>query len=167
MNDAPIRRFYDSWPRFNDRLKDAVAGLTQEQLALRPSSAAWPLWATIGHLACQRVFWLCDFAGEPGKETTPFLNAAYHCPGDDDLVNVLDAQQLVSALDATFRIIEQCLDSWTVGSLPEVIRRPEFGPDWVMPRGEVIQRVHDHDVWHAAQVSQTLSAHGLARLDVW
>ena len=167
MNDAPIRRFYDSWPRFNDRLKDAVAGMTQEQLALRPSSAAWPLRATIGHLACQRVFWLCDFAGEPGKETTPFLNAAYHCPGDDDLVNVLDAQQLVSALDATFRIIEQCLDSWTVGSLPEVIRRPEFGPDWVMPRGEVIQRVHDHDVWHAAQVSQTLSAHGLARLDVW
>src|SRR5690606_15785836 len=40
VNDAPIRRFYDSWPRFNDRLKDAVAGLTQEQLALRPSSAA-------------------------------------------------------------------------------------------------------------------------------
>ena len=47
------------------------------------------MWATVGHLACQRVFWLCDFAGDPGAETTPFTNAVYHCPGDDDLDHVL------------------------------------------------------------------------------
>lgn len=167
MTDQPIRPFYSSWPRFQEGLIRAVGGLSDEDLALRPSADAWPLWATIGHLACQRVFWLCDFAGEPGKDTTPFPNAAHYCPGDDDLVNVLNAEQLMHALTVTFRVVERCLDTWTAASLGEVIRRPEFGPDWVMGRGEVIQRVHDHDVWHAGQVSQTLSANGRGRLGVW
>lgn len=35
--------------------------MTQEQLNIRPAPDRWPLWATIGHAACQRVFSLCDF----------------------------------------------------------------------------------------------------------
>ena len=65
---------------------------------MTPSPDRWPMWATVGHLACQRVFWLCDFAGEPGAETTPFTNAGYDCPGDDDLDHVLGAEALVEAL---------------------------------------------------------------------
>lgn len=166
MNQG-IRTFYSSWPGFNARLTERVAALTDEQLALKPHPGGWPLWATVGHLACQRVFWLCDFAGEPGAETTRFTNAAFNCPGDDDLENVLSPQELVEALVATFRIVEGCLHEWTPEYLEEVIRRPEFGPDWVMGRGAVIQRVYNHDVWHAGQVSQSLAANGLARLDVW
>jgi len=79
---------------YNQRLRDIVAAMTQEQLAIQPSPDRWPLWATVGHAACQRVFWLCDFAGEPGAETTPFTNATYNCPGDDDLEHVLSADAL-------------------------------------------------------------------------
>src|SRR4029453_3509958 len=90
-NNGPvsIRPAYSSWPTYNQRLRDAVSGLTDEQLALRSTPERWPMWATIGHTACQRVFWLCDFAGEPGADTTPFTNAGYDCPGDDDLEHVL------------------------------------------------------------------------------
>jgi len=66
------------WPQYNRRLRDVVGAMTDEQLAIRPSPKRWPIWATVGHTACQRVFWLCDFAGEPGAETTPFTNAAYN-----------------------------------------------------------------------------------------
>ena len=83
--------------------------------------------------ACQRVFWLCDFAGEPGAETTPFTNAAYDCPGDDDLEHVLSADDLVEALDSTFRIVEGCLDRWTPPMLEEEIRRPRVGRPWCTP----------------------------------
>ena len=144
-----IRPAYSSWPKYNQRLLEAIAGLTDEQLALRPTPERWPMWATVGHAACQRVFWLCDFAGEPGAETTRFTDAGNNCPGDDDLENVLDAGQLVEALDSTFRIVEGCLDRWTLEMLDEEIRRPDYGPDWVHLRGSVIQRVFSHDVWHA------------------
>ena len=69
-----VRSAFIKWPHFNAQLRDTVAGLTGEQLAKQPSPARWPMWATIGHLACQRVFNLCDAAGEPGAETTPFTS---------------------------------------------------------------------------------------------
>ncbi len=162
-----IRPAYEAWPTYQRGLRAAVAGLTDEQLAIRPSPERWPLWATIGHLACQRVFWLCDFAGEPGAETTPFPNAGYDCPGDDDLEHVLTADQLVEALDSTFRIVEACLDGWTMEMLSEEIRHPEWGDDWTHTRGWAIQRVFSHDVYHCAEVNEALSRAGLPQIDLW
>jgi uncharacterized damage-inducible protein DinB len=167
VDDMTIRPAYSTWPRYNRHLRDVVAALTDDQLALRPSPERWPLWATVGHAACQRVFWLCDFAGEPGAETTPFTNAAYNCPGDDDLEHVLDAGQLVAALDSTFRIVEACLDRWTLAVLDEEVRRPEWDPSWVHTRGAVVQRVFSHDVYHCAEINETLSRAGLPLVDLW
>lgn len=141
--------------------------MTDEQLALRPSSERWPIWATVGHTACQRVFWLCDFAGEPGAETTPFTNAGNDCPGDDDLEHVLNAYKLAEALGSTFRIVEQCMDGWTVDSLAEVLRRVDWDETWVHSRGSVIQRVFAHDVYHIAEVNETLGIAGLPQIDLW
>jgi hypothetical protein len=167
MSPETIRPAYSMWPEYNRRFRDVVAALTDEQLALRPSPDRWPLWATVGHTACQRVFWLCDFAGEPGAETTRFTDAGHNCPGDDDLETVLSSAQLVEALDSTFDIVERCLDRWTLASLGEVLRRPEWDESWVHTRGSVIQRVFSHDVWHAAELSEALGSAGLAQVDLW
>lgn len=164
---ATIRPAYSKWPDYNRRLRDVVAGLTDEQLAIQPTPARWPLWATVGHAACQRVFWLCVFAGEPGAETTPFTNAGYSCPGDEDLEHVLGAQDLAHALDSTFRIVEGCLDRWTLDMLDDVIRRPEWDGTWVHTRGSVIQRLYTHDVYHSAELNEALGLAGLQQVDLW
>lgn len=162
-----IRPAYSKWPEYNRILRNVVAAMTEEQLAIQPSPDRWPLWATIGHQACQRVFWLCAFAGEPGKETTPFPNAVYDCPGDDDLEHVLNAGQLASALDSTFAIVEACLDRWTIDVLDEVLRRPEWDDSWVHTRGSVIQRVFSHDVCHIAELNEALGIAGRPLVDLW
>jgi uncharacterized damage-inducible protein DinB len=167
MSDVTIRPAYGTWPKYNQRLRDAVAALTDEQLAIQPSPERWPLWATVGHTACQRVFWLCDFAGEPGADTTPFTNAAFNCPGDDDLEHVLSAVALAEALDSTFKIVERCLDCWTPDMLKEEIRRPEWDASWVHTRGWVIQRVLSHDVYHTAELNEALGIAGLPQVDLW
>jgi hypothetical protein len=160
-----IRAAYPSWSHYNRRLRDSVAALTDAQLAVQPSPERWPLWATIGHLACQRVFWICDFGGEPGADTTPFTDASYNCPGDDDLENVLGADALVAALDSTFRIVEGCLDRWTPEMLSDELRRPES--DRVHTRGWVIQRVFAHDVSHIAELNEALGLAGVPQIDLW
>jgi uncharacterized damage-inducible protein DinB len=162
-----IRPAYRMWPRYQERLRDAIARMTDEQLAIQPTPERWPLWATVGHLACQRVFWLCVFAGESGVETTPFPNSAFDCPGDDDLEHVWSGDRLVGALDSTFRIVEGCLDAWTLEMLDEEIRRPEWDASWVHTRGSVIQRVFSHDIWHAAEVNEALGNAGLPQIDLW
>ncbi len=167
MSDPTVRPAFSLWPAYNRRLRDVVAAMSGEQLAIRPSPERWPLWATIGHLACQRVFWLCDFAGEPGAETTRFTNAGYDCPGDDDLEHVLDPSQLAEALDSTFRIVDRCLDRWTMSMLTEELRRPEWDATWVHSRGWVIQRVLTHDIHHCAELNETLGGHDLPQIDLW
>jgi hypothetical protein len=167
MSERAIRPAFSSWPAYARKLRDRVAALTDEQLALQATPERWPMWASVGHLACQRVFWLCDFAGEPGAETTRFTNAGYDCPGDDDLEHVLDAGELVEALDSTFRIVERCLDTWTFESLEEVLRRPEWDDSWVHTRGWVIQRVFSHDLYHIAELNETLGRAGLPQIDLW
>jgi hypothetical protein len=167
VTDPTIRPAYSLWPQVNRSLREVVAAMTDEQLAIRPSSERWPLWATVGHLACQRVFWLCDFAGEPGAETTPFTNAAYSCPGDEDLEHVLGAGDLVAALDSTFRIVEGCLDRWTMEMLGEEIRQPEWDGSWVRSRGSVIQRVFTHDIAHCAELNEALGIAGLPQIELW
>jgi hypothetical protein len=167
MSGLTIRPAYSTWPTYNLRLREAVAAMTEDQLAIQPSPERWPTWATVGHTACQRVFWLCDFAGAPGAGTTPFTNAAYNCPGDDDLEHVFSAEALVDALDVTFRIVENCLDQWTIDMLDEEIRREDFGANWVHTRGAVIQRVFSHDVYHCAELNETLGVAGLPQIDLW
>jgi uncharacterized damage-inducible protein DinB len=167
MSTTTIRPAYSMWPEYNRRLRDVVAAMTDEQLATRPSADRWPTWATVGHTACQRVFWLCDFAGEPGAETTPFPEAGHNCPGDDDLEHVLNATQLADSLDASFRIVEACLDRWTLEMLDEKLRRPEWDESWVHTRGAVLQRVFSHDVYHCAELNDTFKVAGLPQIDLW
>ncbi len=135
MSDLTIRVAYPKWPYYNKQLRAVVAGLSAEQLAIQPTPERWPLWASIGHLACQRVFGLCVVAGEPGAETTRFTNSAWDCPGDDDLEHVLGVDELVEALDSTFRIVEGCLDRWTPDMLAEVIRHDDWGDREARTRG--------------------------------
>lgn len=167
MSSPTIRPAYSNWPRYDRALRAVVAGLTEEQLAIQPSPDRWPLWATIGHAACQRVSWLCGFAGEPGAESTPFPDALHRCPGDEYLEPPMSAQDLVEALDSTFRIIENVLDRWTVNMLDEEIRRTFGDEEWVHTRGSVIQRVFAHDVYHSAELNETFGTAGLQRIDFW
>lgn len=163
-----IRPAYSIWPEYNRRLRDAVAAMTDEQLAFRPSPERWPLWATVGHAACQRVFWLCVYAGEPGADTTPFTNSGYVCPGDEDMETVFGPAALADALDSTFRIVERCLDTWTIESLGDEIRHPEWpGDGWTHTRGWAIQRVFVHDLSHIAELNESLAAIGLPRIELW
>jgi hypothetical protein len=167
MGTPSIRPAYSNWPKYNQRLRDVVATLTDEQLAIHPSPARWPLWATVGHAACQRVSWLCGFAGEPGAERTPFPDALHSCPGDEYLEPSMNAAALVAALDSTFRIVEGCLDRWTPDMLDEEIRRTFGDEEWVHTRGSVIQRVFSHDVYHCAELNEALGNAGLPQVELW
>ena len=80
---------------------------------------------------------------------------------------MLSGAALGAALDSTFRIVETCLDRWTLDMLDEEIRRPEWDETWVHTRGSVIQRVFSHDVYHIAELNEALGVAGLPQVDLW
>jgi uncharacterized damage-inducible protein DinB len=161
-----IRQFYDRWPQYNHRLTNIVAGLTEEQLALRPAPDRWPIWATAGHTAAARVYWLCHVLGEPGASTTPWGDPAAE-GWEDDLGHTRTTAELSDAFATTFAIVERCLDRWTPEMLGDKFERSLGAERQVHSRSSVLQRLLTHDAYHIGEISQTLAIHGLAAADIW
>lgn len=162
-----IRPFYDGWQTYNARIVGVIGELTPEQLAIRPDPTLWPIWATIGHTAGTRVYWLCGVFGEPGAETTPFPDPFAEVGWEDDLDAPRSAAELVAAMDTTWDIVAACLDRWTPAMLAEPFVREYAGNRQVHTRQSVLMRMLTHDAWHAGELSQTLGIHGLPQIDLW
>lgn len=162
----PIRLFYDRWPQYNRRLTDVVAGLTDEALAIRPAPDLMPIWATVGHTAAGRVYWLCGVLGEPGAAETPFPDPNGE-GWEDDLDHPRTAAELVHALDTTWAIVDRLLDTWTPTMLDETFERYYGEQRQVHSRASVLQRLLTHEAWHCGELSQTLGIHGLPQIDLW
>jgi hypothetical protein len=155
------------WPQYNRRLRDAVAGMTDEQLAFSPAPNVLPMWAAMGHTAAMRVYWLCEVVGEAGAETTPFWVDGTTVDWADDLDHPRSADELARAFDATFAIVDRCLDRWTVDMLTEEIQRSYGGTVQVHSRGSVLQRLLTHEAWHAAELSLAQAVIGIPQVDLW
>jgi uncharacterized damage-inducible protein DinB len=166
MTSTSIRPVYDMWPQHNRRLREVIAAMSAEQLAIRPSPSGWPIWATVGHTAGMRVYWLCDVAGEPGADQTPFTDVANN-GWEDDLDHPRGAAELADALDSTWRIVDACLDRWTLDMLDDEVRRTYAGATQLHTRGSILQRMFSHEAYHCGELSQTLGIHGLPQIDLW
>jgi uncharacterized damage-inducible protein DinB len=162
-----IRTFYDRWPQYNGRVREIVAAMPDEQLAIRPSPDRWPIWATVGHTAGTRVYWLCFVVGEPGAEATPFADPSGDAGWEDDLDHPRNAGELVGALDTTMPIIERCLDTWTPAMLQDTIERPFGGSVQLHSRTSILQRLFTHESYHWGELSQTLGIANLPQIDLW
>ena len=162
-----IRPFYDRWPQYNRRLTEIVGSMTNEQLAIRPAPDLWPIWATVGHTAAARVYWLCGIVGQPGAETTPFPEPLTGEGWEDDLDHPRSGRELVTALDTTWEIVDRCLDRWTPATLAETVERVFGDQRQLHSRSSILHRLITHEAYHCGELSQTLGIHGLPQIDLW
>ena len=166
MPTPTIRSAYDMWPQYASRLRDVIAGLSPKDLVVRPSPERSPIWATAAHVANVRVYWLCDVLGEPGAEQTPF-GGQDGCGWEDDLNHPRDASELTLALDKTWRIVDRCLDTWTIEMLSDIVERPRGDDVQLHTRGSIVQRLMTHEAYHCGELSQTLGIVRLPQIDLW
>jgi uncharacterized damage-inducible protein DinB len=162
----PLRAFYGMWPQYDRRLREVTGAMTDEQLAIRPSPDRWPIWATVGHTAGMRVYWLCQVIGELGAESTPFAVDAEE-GWEDDLEHPRSAQELIMALETTWAIIDRILDAWTPAMLEDKIERSFEDQRQIHTRSSIVQRLMTHEAYHCGELSQTLGIARLPQIDLW
>jgi hypothetical protein len=109
------------WPPVQQANHDGDRRMSEEQFAVRPAPDGWPVWATVGHTAGGRVYWLCAILGEPGADKTPFGDPE-GLAWEDDLDTPRPAEELVAALDSSWEIVDGCLDRWDEAMMSDVIR---------------------------------------------
>ncbi len=161
-----VREAYGHWPHFNVALTRIVESLSADELAYRAAPDRWPVWAIAGHVACQRVFWLGEFAGAPGIDATPFHDSGNSCPGDDYLEPIMSASELKHALTSSFALVEHCLDLWRLDSLGEEISTRLGEKTFTHTRAWTIQRVFFHDGYHAGEIALALRNCGRHDVDL-
>ena len=165
MNDS-LSFLYDGWQKANSRLVDGVRDLTPEQLAFAPAPSAWPIWALAAHTAGTRVYWLCGIFKEPGADTTPFPDASGY-GWEDDPATPRRSDELVMALETSWRIVERCLRTWQPAALAEEFTRVIAGKTQIHTRQSVLMRMITHDAFHSGEISSILGTHGLPEIDLW
>jgi uncharacterized damage-inducible protein DinB len=161
-----VAAYYEGWQVTNDRLIQTIGGLSDEQLGLTAAPHLWPIWATTAHLAGMRVYWLCTVFTEPGAEHTPFADPAAD-GWEDDLTHPRRPDELIGALESSWRIVERVLDHWTPEMLKDEFHRERDGKIQIHTRQAVLFRMLTHDAEHCGEISLTLGMHGLPGLDLW
>jgi uncharacterized damage-inducible protein DinB len=166
MTGDSIRPFYADWAGYNRRVVEALGRLAPEDLALVGGFYHWPIWAIAAHTVAARVFWLCNTAGEPGAETTPFSDPSGF-GWEDDLSVVRSRNEIVDAYDSTWRIVAGCLERWTPEMLGESIRRQGRTTVQLHTRQSLLLRLITHEAYHAGEISTALSENGREPIDLW
>ena len=167
LKDESIAGLYRLWAQYNNRLIEAIRPLSDEQVKLRMSPDHLPIWGIAAHTAGARVYWLCGVFKEKGAETTPFIDPASGFGWEDAPDHPRTAAELVGALESSWRIVEGCLERWTIPMLNEEFVREFGGRKSVHTRQGVLMRMLTHDAFHSGEISQLLGAHKLGEIDLW
>ena len=171
-----IEGFYGDWRLYNDLIVDALRGMSTEELALRAapddvvtpdldSSMSWPIWAIAGHTASTRVYWLCNFLGEPGWESTPFYGV--EDGWEDHLDQPRSADELVTAWQTTWQIVERALATWTPATLDEPMSPDGAAATAHLTRRSLIHRMMFHEAYHVGEIAVIQAIHGRPQIDLW
>ena len=75
--------------------------------------------------------------------------------------------EVVGALTEPQLAVQPTPERWPLPMLAEMLRRPEWNDSRTRTRGSVLQRVFAHDVYHRAELNETLSRIGLPMVDFW
>jgi uncharacterized damage-inducible protein DinB len=153
--------FYSNWKRYQDHLKEAIAPLTEAQLALQ----AGPGLRTVGELAAHiigaRMGWFTEFLGEAGGD------AASLAAWDVDDAPARTVAELVAGLDQSWQFMADALDRWSPAEMEAASFPIEWGGEHHdLSRSWVIWHLLEHDLHHGGEISLTLGMHGLQAPDV-
>jgi uncharacterized damage-inducible protein DinB len=145
---------------YQERLQEALAPLTQVQLALRAAPQLRSIEELARHIIGVRAGWFHNILGE-GDEAF----GAYH-EWDQPDAPPRRASELVEGLAATWQPMQLALAHFTLEDLTVTLTGVRKGHTYAHQRGWVVWHVLEHDLHHGGEISLTLGMHGLPAPDI-
>ncbi|WIG60672.1 MAG: hypothetical protein OJF49_003420 [Ktedonobacterales bacterium] len=151
---------YRGWETYQQHLITALTPLSSDQLALR----AGPNLRSIGdiavHIIGARARWIGMALGLGDDEIVSFQT------WDRRDAPARTADELVTGMATTWRILVEALDHWTVADLDETFTDEEDGQQITYTRQWILWHLIEHDLHHGGELSFSLGMHGLAAPDL-
>lgn len=152
--------FYQGWREYQQKLGQAIAPLSEADLARQAAPNLRPIGRIALHIVGARVRWLRGI-GEGSEDVDPLGR------WDRSDAPMRPAVELVSGLERSARLVYDSVAHWT----PEFMSAPtleeeEDGQVWRYSRAWVIWRLIEHDLHHGGEISLTLGMFGLKAPDL-
>jgi uncharacterized damage-inducible protein DinB len=157
---STLEVIYENWRGYQEKLRDCIAPLTNEQLMLQPAAHLWPLGQIVQHIVSVRAGW---FSGTLQDEDEAM--SAYMAWGQRDSPERSPAE-LAGGLEQTWSFIEARLQRWTPDDCAQTFPDEWDGQVYEVSRSWVIYHVMEHDLYHGGEVSLLLGMHGLRSLEL-
>jgi uncharacterized damage-inducible protein DinB len=155
---------FSGWEQHNQLLERAISGLDADQLSLRPAEHLWSIRMLASHVVAVRAWWFNGWMGEGGPELAALVDF-----DEGPEAETRRAEEIVSALGASWAALAGCLGRWTDADLGARFQRPRPNREGERPwrtRQYIVWHVAEHDVHHGGEISITLGMHGLPGLDL-
>jgi len=147
---------YKGWDTYQGLLLQVIEPLSIDQLALRAAPRLRSIGENAAHIVGTRAGWL-HYNLERGDENMVSL-ASWNRPDQPDL----SAAELVQGLQATWQVIQDTLNQWTIADLAGIVHdTDDNGEEHTLTRQWVIWHLIEHDMHHGGELSFTLGMHGL------
>jgi uncharacterized damage-inducible protein DinB len=151
-----LATIYKQWKAYQDHIKESLAPLTAEQLALRAAPHLRSVGENAAHIIGCRAGWFTVVLGEDGgaevKATTSW---------DEPGTPARSAAELVRGLDLTWQLMADCLARWNDADMQQTFEDDWDGEKVQLPRAWVVWHVLEHDLHHGGEISLTLGMHGI------
>ena len=150
-----LTTFYESWKTYQQHMRETLAPLTAEQLALRAAPNLRSIGENAAHVVGCRAGWFTFVLGEEDEEVKSIAN------WDDKGAPARTAAELVQALDHTWEFMAGRIARWSSDDM-----RKTFEDDWDgkivhLSRAWIIWHVLEHDLHHGGEISLTCGIHGI------
>ncbi len=150
----------EGWQTYQNRLSEALAILSLDQLALCAAPNLRSIDELARHIIAVRAGWFQEALGEGGEDFGAF--SQWDLPDSPPR----RANELVSGLEATWQVMQEALARFAPADLQENIQKERRGKTFTFTRGWVIWHVIEHDIHHGGEIAYSLGMHGLKAPDI-
>ncbi len=158
---STLEVIFENWRGYHEKLRDCIAPLTNEQLALQPASHMWPLGQIVQHIISVRAGWFSGTLQDDDEAMNAYMSSWAQRDSPDR-----SAAELVRGLDETWAFIEARLRRWTPSDCAKTFPDEWDGQKYELSRSWVIYHVMEHDLHHGGEVSLILGMNGLRTPDL-
>jgi uncharacterized damage-inducible protein DinB len=151
--------FYREWQQYQDHIKQAIAPLTDEQLALCAAPGLRSIRELVYHIIDARVDWFTGFMAEDAVAVQSLSH-----PDEPDYPR--SATELAQDLDISWKLMADCLARWGATDMQHTFPIEWRGDPYNLSRSWVVWHILEHDLHHGGEVSLTLGIHGLQAPDI-
>ncbi len=148
---------YEGWDGYQTSLIHAIAPLTREHLIRRPAPHLRSAGQIANHISLGRISW---FQRMDAPGSAELVREVAALDSDEDIAE--DAAELVKWLQASWQMIDNTLNAWTVADLAQTYLQSYQGETYAVSRQWTIWRIIAHDLHHGGELAVTLGLQGIA-----